>query len=143
MDYKKIEIFLEFLIFGVILGLIEDLIIIKATTDATITLNTLGIVFLVTLPFAVLGELIIDRIEIVPRNSNKWMKRIELFGEFLIFGIVVGVVEDVLAVILSTGASFSWKMLIIIVLITIPFAILGELVVDRFSLFEKKKIRFT
>lgn len=74
----------------------------------------------------------------------KW-KKWEVIFEFLIFGIVIGIVEDVIAVKLATGASLNWDILVIIVLIAIPFAFLGEVVADNIDfskilkrIFEKK-----
>ena len=58
-------------------------------------------------------------------------KRLEVFFEFLIFGIVMGVTEDLLAIVLATDAIITWDILWIVVGVTIPFAVLGELIVDR------------
>lgn len=58
----------------------------------------------------------------------------EVMLEFLIFGIVLGVVEDAIAVKLISGEPITWSVVGIIVLITIPFAVLGELVVDNVSI---------
>lgn len=54
--------------------------------------------------------------------------------EFLIFGIVLGVIEDAIAVKLISGEPITWSVIGIIILITIPFAVLGELVVDNVSI---------
>jgi len=51
--------------------------------------------------------------------------------EFLIFGVVVGVIEDLIAVKVATGTTITWRIFGIIVLIAIPFAIIGELLVDQ------------
>lgn len=66
-------------------------------------------------------------------------KKVEIFLEFLIFGVIMGVVEDLIAVTLSTGEPITWKIIGIIVLVSIPFAIIGELIVDRIELSSKKK----
>lgn len=58
-------------------------------------------------------------------------KRLEVMFEFLIFGIVIGITEDLIAIKLTTGASITLKMISIIILIAIPFAVLGEIVADR------------
>ena len=58
-------------------------------------------------------------------------KRYEVMFEFLLFGIVIGVTEDILAVHLTTGETITWNMVGIIILIAIPFAIIGELVADH------------
>lgn len=58
-------------------------------------------------------------------------KRLEVFLEFLIFGIVMGVAEDLIAVKFATNEPITWHVIIIVTLVAIPFAIIGELVVDR------------
>ena len=58
-------------------------------------------------------------------------KKLEVFLEFLIFGIVVGVIEDVIAVKVTTGEPITWKIVGIIVAIAIRFAYLGEVVADQ------------
>lgn len=76
------------------------------------------------------------------------LKRLEVFLEFLIFGIIIGVVEDMIAIKVTTGEPITWRIFGIIVLIAIPFAIIGELLVDRVDfvalfqkLFRKSKSR--
>ena len=58
-------------------------------------------------------------------------KRVEVFLEFLIFGVAMGVVEDVIAVKFATGQPITWNVVWIVILVAIPFAAIGELVVDR------------
>lgn len=60
---------------------------------------------------------------------NKY--RVEVFFEFLFFGIIVGVVEDLIAVTLVTGEMITWRIVGIVVAIAIPFAFLGEVLVDQ------------
>ena len=70
------------------------------------------------------------------KNHQKW----EIFLEFLIFGIVMGVIEDIIAVSLSTGAKITFRTIVIVTLVAIPFAAIGELIIDRTPwLFSKKK----
>lgn len=64
---------------------------------------------------------------------SKW-KKIEVMFEFLLFGILIGIVEDIIAIKLTTGASITPRMIGIIVLIAIPFAIIGEMIADRVNL---------
>lgn len=64
------------------------------------------------------------------RRTGK-AKRYEVLFEFLLFGIVIGVTEDLLAVHLTTGESITWSMVGIVVLLAIPFAFLGEYVADH------------
>ena len=66
-------------------------------------------------------------------------RRLEVFIEFLIFGVIMGVVEDLIAVTFSTGEPLTWKILVIVTLVSIPFAAVGELIVDRMDLIPRKK----
>jgi len=52
--------FLEFFVIGFALGVGEDLVAIHFGTNATITLDTIFIAALVTLPFAIFSELVVD-----------------------------------------------------------------------------------
>lgn len=52
--------FLEFLVIGAVMGLIEDLLAVALATDAPIDLELIPIVLAVAVPFAALGELIVD-----------------------------------------------------------------------------------
>ncbi|MBI2005393.1 MAG: hypothetical protein HYS80_01375 [Candidatus Aenigmarchaeota archaeon] len=51
----------------------------------------------------------------------------------------MGVVEDLIAVTFSTGEPLTWKILVIVTLVSIPFAAVGELIVDRMDLIPRKK----
>jgi len=64
---------------------------------------------------------------------SKW-KKLEVMFEFLLFGILIGITEDIIAIKLTTGASITLRMIGIIVLIAIPFAIIGEMIADRVNL---------
>jgi hypothetical protein len=61
--WKKIEVIFELIIFGIIIGITEDLIAIKLATEAPITPKVIGIVILIAIPFAFIGEVIFDRID--------------------------------------------------------------------------------
>lgn len=74
MNGKKLAVMLEFLIFGIVLGITEDIIAVKLVSDEPITWEVVGIVVLVALPFAILGEIVVDNIDFV-----KIFKR--LFGK--------------------------------------------------------------
>ncbi len=54
----------------------------------------------------------------------------------------MGVAEDLLAVVLATDAQITWRVVWIVIAVTIPFAVIGELIVDRKGPFKKlsKKI---
>lgn len=60
----------------------------------------------------------------------KKIKRVERFIEFLVIGVAMGVIEDLLAVKLATGEPLTLKVIGIVVLVTVPFAAFSELVVD-------------
>lgn len=70
MNLKRVEVFLEFLVFGVVMGITEDLIAVSFATDAKITWHVFLIVAIVALPFAAIGELLVDRVDLV-----KWLRR--------------------------------------------------------------------
>ena len=55
--------------------------------------------------------------------------------EFFIIGVAMGIVEDIIAVTISTGAPITWKVILVVTLVAIPFAIISELVVDHFKPF--------
>lgn len=74
MNLKRLEIFLEFLVFGIVVGVIEDLIAVKVATGEQITAQTVGIVVLVAIPFAILGEIIVDRIDFV-QLFQRWLRK--------------------------------------------------------------------
>ena len=71
MNWRRFEVFIEFLIFGVIMGIIEDLIAITLSTGEPLTWKILGIITLVSVPFAAVGELIVDRMELIPRKKRR------------------------------------------------------------------------
>jgi len=58
-------------------------------------------------------------------------KRLEVMFEFLLFGIVFGIAEDLIAIFFATGKPITWEVIGIVVIIAIPFAIIGELVADN------------
>lgn len=62
---KRLEVFFEFLVFGVAVGVAEDIIVLKVTTDEAISWNVFGIVLLIAIPFAFLGEVLVDKINFI------------------------------------------------------------------------------
>ena len=60
MKLHYLERFIEFFFIGLIMGVIEDLIAVKAITNITITWGMVGIIALVALPFAAFSELVVD-----------------------------------------------------------------------------------
>ena len=142
MDKRRVEVFFEFLVFGILLGLVEDMIIIKILTNEPITFHVLWVIFLVALPFAFIGEYIVDRIDFLKLfNVKKKYLHIEVFLEFLIFGVLMGIGEDLIALHFSTGEPITWLVVGVVTLVAIPFSIIGEVVVDRIDfvkIFSKK-----
>ena len=128
MNKKHLELFFEFFVFGILMGISEDAIALILSTGTHITLHVVLIITLVTIPFAIFGELIVDRISI---PFFKKHKKLELFLEFLIFGIVLGVIEDIIVITFVTHEPITNHIIIIVTLVAIPFAAIGELLVDR------------
>lgn len=58
-------------------------------------------------------------------------QRLIRFLEFLIIGIVMGLIEDLLAVSLATDATIDSRVILIVLAVAVPFAALSELVVDH------------
>ena len=58
-------------------------------------------------------------------------QRLIRFLEFLIIGVVMGLVEDLLAVALATDAEINRDVVLIVLAVAVPFAIVSELVVDH------------
>ncbi|MFH1801473.1 MAG: hypothetical protein ABH804_01420 [archaeon] len=135
MNLKKVGVFLEFLIGGIVLGVIEDVILIKVLTDEPITFSIFIIIFLVTLPFAFIGEYIVDNIDFLKIfKVNKKYKKVEIFFEFLIFGIILGVFEDLTAFYFAIGDPITFKVVLVAFAVAVPFAFIGEYLIDRISL---------
>ncbi|MFB6193375.1 MAG: hypothetical protein ABEK00_03925 [Candidatus Nanohaloarchaea archaeon] len=60
MGKGRIERFIEFLLVGVFLGVTEDMLAVMLATDASFNIEVLGVVVLVSVPFAAFSELIVD-----------------------------------------------------------------------------------
>jgi hypothetical protein len=61
MRLKKKHIrLIEFLVIGVLFGLIEDLIAVKTVSDVSINFRVVLTVLMVAIPFAIVSELIVD-----------------------------------------------------------------------------------
>lgn len=74
-------------------------------------------------------------------KNKQRRKRLEVFFEFLIFGVIMGVFEDIIAIKLSTDAEFTPKVILIVTLVAIPFALIGEVIVDKKEWFMKAKTK--
>lgn len=126
---KKVLFFLQFLLLGIGLGIVEDLIAVYFAGGVAITWNVILIVTMVAVPFAALGELVVDRV-----NLPYLGKKTELIVEFFVFGLVIGIIEDLIAIFVSTGEPITPKIALIAAAVALPFAIFSELIVDRLEL---------
>lgn len=68
---KYLKRFAEFFIIGLLFGVIEDVIAVRAVSEVMITPQVLGVIFLVALPFAVVSELIMDGKDIFRHYRNR------------------------------------------------------------------------
>lgn len=129
----RIHVFLEFLIFGFILGAIEDILAVMLATGEPFSWKMLAIVFIVTIPFAAVGEFIVDKSRLITRRkrNKKLYKALEIITEFFVFGMVMSIVEDLLVIVFATGHPITWHVIGISAAVTLPFAIFGEIYVDR------------
>ena len=140
--HKRFYVFLQLLIWGIVVGVIEDMIIIKILTDKTITLQILIIITLVTIPFAFVGEYIIDRIDFIKifKLDEKY-KKAEVFLEFFIFGVLLGVTEDLTAFHFAVGEPITWHVVLVVIAVAVPFAFVGEYIVDRLDFISSIKAK--
>ncbi|HEX9664353.1 MAG TPA: hypothetical protein VGA49_00875 [Patescibacteria group bacterium] len=60
MKNHKRTRFLEFLLIGVVMGVIEDILAIIVVTDSKITLDAIPIILIIAIPFAFLSEYVVD-----------------------------------------------------------------------------------
>lgn len=65
------------------------------------------------------------------------------FLEFFIVGLLLGVVEDLIAISLATEKAIDLRVFVIAFLVAFPFAIFSELIVDhdKFKSLMKKWFR--
>lgn len=138
---NQLRIFLGFLVFGIVLGLIENIIAINFSTDHSINIRAILIAILVVIPFAAIGELVVDRITLLPRSNKKIMGHLEIILEFTVFGVFMGIVEDLIVIGLLTGESITLQTVWIVTLVTLPFAIISEIIVDRHDWFPGVKTK--
>lgn len=133
---KRISIFLEFLIGGIILGIIEDIIIISLLTDESISFSVFLVIFLVTLPFAFFSEYVIDNLDFLKIfKIDEKFRKLEVFIEFLVFGIFLGIVEDLVAFYFAIGNLINLEVLIVVIIVAIPFAFISELIFDKINFY--------
>lgn len=74
-----------------------------------------------------MNDLFQSRVKIIFMGRKQ---RLERFTEFLVIGVALGVIEDMIAIMLITGESFDLQMLGIVIMVAVPFAAFSELIVD-------------
>lgn len=52
------------------------------------------------------------------------------FLEFFLIGFVMGVAEDLIAILLATDAKITPRVILIAAIVALPFAVVSELVID-------------
>ena len=57
--------------------------------------------------------------------------------EFFVIGLVFGIIEDLLAITLTTNAKLEWSTVLVVFFIALPFAVISELVVDHPKFWQK------
>ena len=63
-------------------------------------------------------------------------KKIRLI-EFIIIGVAFGIIEDIIAILVTTDESISLEMVLIVIIIALPFAYISEIIVDHPRFWEK------
>lgn len=71
------------------------------------------------------------------QKDEKKVRRVMRFFEFFVIGILMGLLEDILAIFFATKQPITLRVILIAAIVAIPFAIFTELVVDKPS-FRKK-----
>lgn len=137
ISYKRL---VDFFIIGIILGIVEDLIAIWLVTSSGITWHVIGIVILVAVPFAFFNEIIADHPDfwktVVPKRFSekiipgKYEKRTRII-EFIFIGVFFGVIQDLIAILIATDAALDLRVIGIVIAVTIPFAFVSEMIVDK------------
>jgi hypothetical protein len=69
-------------------------------------------------------------------KKSKKINRVRLI-EFFIVGVVCGVIEDLIAIMLVTDGGFEWRHLFVAIVVALPFAVVSEIVVDHPDFWKK------
>lgn len=67
----------------------------------------------------------------------KKYKKVTRLIEFFLIGLLLGIVEDLIAIKFATAEPITWKVVLIAALVALPFAIISELIVDKPKFWEK------
>jgi hypothetical protein len=65
--------------------------------------------------------------------SNKKIRILE----FLLIGVIMGLGEDLLAIVVATDAHIDLDVIWVVLLVAIPFAFISEVVVDHPKFWDK------
>lgn len=66
-------------------------------------------------------------------------RHVRRFLEFFLIGIVMGVIEDLIAIFFATDATITLEVILIATTVAFPFAVISELIVDHNDLFRTRK----
>lgn len=62
--------------------------------------------------------------------------KIRLF-EFFIVGLLFGIIEDLIAIMLATEGYFKWRYVAVAAVVALPFAYISEVIVDHPNFWKK------
>lgn len=57
--------------------------------------------------------------------------------EFFVVGVICGVIEDLIAILLATGGTFELRHLFVAIIVALPFALVSEIIVDHPDFWKK------
>lgn len=58
-------------------------------------------------------------------------------AEFLIFGVIMNMLDNIISVLILGETKFHWQMLVIIFLVVLPFGFINEIIVDHPNFWKK------
>jgi len=62
------------------------------------------------------------------------LTRFTVFSRVFLFTVILGVLEDFIAIILGTDAIITIRTVIVVFIVSIVFALLGEFLIDKTTL---------
>lgn len=57
--------------------------------------------------------------------------------EFVIFGVFMNMLDNVISLLILGEVKFHWQMLVVIFLVVLPFSFIGEIIVDHPNFWKK------
>ena len=58
-------------------------------------------------------------------------------AEFVIFGVLMNMLDNIISVLVLGEVKFHWQMLVVIFLVVLPFSFIGEVIVDHPNFWKK------